>query len=354
MIMKKQFFLALAVAGALASCSNEEVLSTVEDMQPKPKAIGFNGFVNKSTRASSNNITTLQTPASEGGGFYVYGFMAPTNTTAETVTTIFDHVLVSYDNSSSWTYSGTRYWTEGNSYGFTAIYPNPASETSNYLTFTPTTTYKSDGTYDQGGEIKFNNSSANAEVDLIADFQNVASVVPTSQGIVNFTFNHYLSRIRFKFENGFSNNTIKVSGLSLGNMDSEATCNTATDISNVTWTKTESNTLFSKTFTFSSNNPIEVSGSNISVYNFAIPQTAKQHTASFTVELYTSGVHTGTYYFNNIQLPAINMQPGYSYQYIAKIDASNINGGNTLKPIEFGVISVNSWENFQDVNIWSN
>ena len=54
--MKKNLFLLGLAVAALTSCTNDEV---VEMQQPTQKAIGFETFVNKGTRA----ITTTDAPA---------------------------------------------------------------------------------------------------------------------------------------------------------------------------------------------------------------------------------------------------------------------------------------------------
>ena len=95
--MKKVFFLGIAAAAMLASCSNDETVKISQS-----GAIGFsNTFVNNGTRSISDpSSTTLNLQS-----FDVYGFTQNGQ--------IFDGTIVT-KSSGSWTYTPIQYWVEGN------------------------------------------------------------------------------------------------------------------------------------------------------------------------------------------------------------------------------------------------
>ena len=100
--MKKFLFLGIAATAMLASCTNDE---TVE-MNPQ-NAIGFETFVDKSTRATDILESTL-------GKFKVWAYQGTTAIlTGEEVT----------KSGSDCGYTNTQYWVKDQTYNFHAIAP---------------------------------------------------------------------------------------------------------------------------------------------------------------------------------------------------------------------------------------
>lgn len=135
----KKFFYLLTVIALLASCNQEEVLvETPEVGKDVPQLIGFETFVDKSSRAKGENSTALNDFYTT---FYVHGW----KTVGETTTKVFDNVPVNYvgnetdyadyaaewgvwgENSAGWYYQNLRYWDKmAGSYQFSAFTPAPA------------------------------------------------------------------------------------------------------------------------------------------------------------------------------------------------------------------------------------
>ena len=140
--MKKAIYL-LAATAFLASC-NQEVLIDTPDVEPTaPRAIGFETFADKATRADANNSTYLNDfyPT-----FNVYGW----KTVGNDVTCVFNNIPVEYFATDaqgkvvykeegqkpsdewnfaakSWYYENVRYWDKmASSYLFSAFTPTPA------------------------------------------------------------------------------------------------------------------------------------------------------------------------------------------------------------------------------------
>lgn len=94
--MKKQLSILVAAIAALASCNNEDPLST-QSAQSEGTPITFHSFVNKNTRNLTQDIT-----AQNLSSFKVYGFMR--NSRMQ----ILDNELVTR-NGTSWSYNNTQF-----------------------------------------------------------------------------------------------------------------------------------------------------------------------------------------------------------------------------------------------------
>ena len=113
--MKKLFISMLAVA-ALASCSQEDVI-----VADKGDLIGFNSFVENSTRAAAATDPSYSTSGVEGDGvaltkFNVYGAVNGVN--------IFNGNEVTKGTAgygSAWTCGAKQYWINGADYEFVAV-----------------------------------------------------------------------------------------------------------------------------------------------------------------------------------------------------------------------------------------
>ncbi len=133
--MKRLFILSAAVA-ALASCSNSEVITEVNEPQVPDKAIAFETFSSNATRAENSNASQVEGLNLHHGDFSVWGYknvqdtyvFGTEGTTSPDQST--EGVKVSYNEASSkWTYSPIRFWDKGaNSYEFYAC--APATETT--------------------------------------------------------------------------------------------------------------------------------------------------------------------------------------------------------------------------------
>ena len=140
--MKKAIYL-LAATAFLASC-NQEVLIDTPDVEPTtPRAIGFETFADKATRADANNSNALNDFYTT---FNVYGW----KTVGSEVTCVFNNIPVEYFTedkqgtvvykeadqkpttewatfATGWYYENIRYWDKmASSYLFSAFTPTPA------------------------------------------------------------------------------------------------------------------------------------------------------------------------------------------------------------------------------------
>lgn len=326
--MKKYLFLAVAATAMFASCSNDEV---VEMASQQPKAIAFdNAFVNNSTRAA---LTAGYNSSTLPADIEVYGSMANAEGTA---TWIFNDVKL--EKSTDWTYSPLQYWVSGNDYKFYALAPEGQAEVS-----------KDDAT----GTLTSWRFGNDGETDLLYAFVD-RSGNNYSEGVVEFTFNHLLSKVKFTMANGFASGqaTIKVKNIAINGITEAALYTVETG----KWTTSDAagfglnfgNIVETGTEAGAEAVAIAVGESKESNYErFLIPEINSAFEVTFTAELYTNDVLSATYDLKT-SLTDLNFEQGKSYNFVATLNEKNITGGDPedpnagLKPIEFSV-QVENW-----------
>ena len=175
--MKKIFFAAIALA-ALASCAKEEFVSV------NRQAISFGeAFVDNATRADYSDGQELTT-------FDVFGTVTGTAGTVN----IFAGIPVEGTVGGAWSYDQqyAQYWIPGADYNFAAVVDADGVGTS-----TATATY--------GMPTTLTSTAATTGVrnDLLYAEAHVEDAA-ADQGVVDFTFFHLLSKVRFTVTSMFS------------------------------------------------------------------------------------------------------------------------------------------------------
>ena len=333
--MKKNlFFVGIAAAAMLASCSNDE---TVE--MPQSKAISFNNaFVNNGTRSVVDPSFTK----ANLGSFAVYGFTQNGQ--------IFDgQTVASSDGGNTWTYTPPKYWIEGNTYTFAGI--------------APANTLVSDEMV-SGDKIhmtvNFTNDDGTTDLlyaapdQVTADENFLGNIQP-----VSMTFNHQLSKVKFSFVNNMGENyNIKVTNvkitdakktgtLTIGeeNVWSAQTGNTELDFGNVITEDDKDDNVAA----------IIANGKEGETYNerLMIPMNNTGiYTVTFSVELFDGAVSTHTYN-HEVTIQNVELKPNFSYDFKATLTAENITEPDdpTLQKIEFDVTDIEGWKNYQEETV---
>lgn len=312
--MKKFFIMGMAAMGlALTACNNDETVEVA-----KGNAIGFNTFVNNSTRATdftNDNFTS----------FKVWGLMND----GEKTGTPFVAVDVTKANG-AWSYGTPVYWEKGYAYSFVALAPNDA------YTFTAPTEIN------KWGSLTFANKTG--ETDLLYATQKQGTVEGnTCPAAVNMTFNHMLSRVRFQFENGMLDGSeLTVTDVKITDAYTNGTATLAEGLTNLTWA-TDATT---GELTFDNAEKVDIAkdAKCETGHKYMIPAT-KAYNVTFTVTRKHNGVTD--IYNHTVNLPETTMTQGLSYQFVAKFTANNIDPDNELCPIVF-TAQVKDWENFGD------
>lgn len=314
--MKKFFIMGMAAMGlALTACNNDETVEVA-----KGNAIGFNSFVNNSTRANdatNDNFTS----------FKVWGLMNK----GEKTGTPFVGVDVTKANG-TWSYGTPVYWEKGYAYSFVALAPNDA------YTFTAPTAINT------WGSLTFDNKTG--ETDLLYATQKQGAVEGnTCPNAVNMTFNHMLSRVRFQFKNGMDDGSkLTVTDVKITDAYTNGTATLAEDFNALTWTTetTTGNLAFddAETVGFAQN------ASCTTGHKYMIP-AVKGYKVTFTVTRAYNGVTDS--YNHTVTLPVTTMTQGLSYQFVAEFTSNNIDPDNELCPIVF-TAEVKDWKTFDDNN----
>ena len=346
--MKKSILmLGLAVA-AMTSCTNDEVL---EQNQSTQKAIGFETFVNKGTRAVEETTSDITK-------FYAYGYYNEGNSNKGEV--VFNGTTVSKTNakSSEWTYdldanvddNQVAYWTK-NVYQFAGYANGNEADALSYVTFANANSIPTLTITDY--EVSDNN-------DLVVGLTSVDNAASDkSSQKVSFTFKHLLSKVKFTVINNDNKYKMRItSPLTITGVNTKGTCTITKD--GASWTDAEE--------TVERNNfvPVAATAENtyIPIYNaqtnntdyrvnseeyFVLPQTLTDVVKfSITATFYDNNnqvvaVKTFTgetiVNYNNAQTPVsiAEWEPGYVYHY-------NISLPTAAKPIEFGTPTIGNWE----------
>lgn len=321
----------LAATAMLTSCSNDENV----DMPAQKNAIAFSTFVNKSTRATDIDNTNIS-------NFSVYGFIENASGV------IFNNEAVTGSGvgaGGNWTYDNTQYWTPSKNYYFTAIAPT----TEAAWTFAPLT----GNATGQGGTISLTNAGTQ---DLLYAYKTASTpaTITAAPAKVAFEFNHLLSRVKFNFTNamGNDNTKLKITSVKITDANTKASIDVVDfNMTSSTWTLANDNT--TTAFDFGAiAEAIANNGNKDTDHMYLIPQNQK-YTMEFVVEVYAGNVLVATYNHTGdkaVDVPAVDMKLGRSYVFKAELNGKNINPEEELYPIEFNVVTVNEWVDWDPNN----
>ena len=315
--MKKVFFIGLAAATMLASCSNDETI----EMAQNSKAIGFSSFVDKSTRVTDTDITNL-------GAIEVYGWRGDAQ--------IFNAQAVTVDATGNGTYSPLQYWEPGYTYAFEAIAPKSGDKGVEFVAAKT------------GGTVTFTSDAITDLVYAGVESKTTGATVSDDPGKVNFTFKHLLSRVKFTFKNTFPENAaakITVKDVKITNAYKKGAITPAA--ANAAWTVADADNTLQVVFSSEVvKDLVAGTGSAETSHMYLIPVAAPEYTVTFTVVLDQNGATTEYRHTATIKTA---MEKGMSYNFVASLNAGNVTP-NPLLPIEFSA-KVDSWGAWGDNGI---
>ena len=339
--MKKSILmLGLAVA-AMTSCTNDEVL---EQNQSTQKAIGFETFVNKGTRADIDERNPLKE-------FYVYGFYTGTPDV-----TVFENVAVLYEQNTKtskweWNVKEQKKW-DTQSYYFAAyadgqgtgtVESTDADKLSNG-NFTYNTTNST-------ADLIFTDYVVSSDLETQKDFIATVTHRDTRESFittdVDLTFGHMLSKVTFKFENTSPENLdMTVTDVKL-TVKNKATCTYSynASTSNVAWTAHANSDNFTSYALNGVTKQTRGTISDIVGTSYVIPHQTGA-VISFNVSYHDkSGTQIGKTESKELSLYPNQLiwQPANIYNYKIQLPASP-------QYIDFNVVKINGWTS-QDIPI---
>lgn len=335
--MKKLFVCALAV-GLFTACSQDETIS-----QQSPMQISFNGaFVENATRADV--ATDPSTTTTSITAFDVWGFMDTPNGV------IFESENVT-GTQGNFSYVNTQYWVANHDYYFAALAPMDSKNVTVDVD-------KSKGADKYGlGTVHFTITDGSEDLLYAATTRELKDEIDDSP--VKFVFNHLLSKVKFTFKNGFTNDNmkIKVTNIKMTVPVGPGTIN----LNQADWW-TENHWILERpesqftALAFGDAGEIiaaskeQESADERLIFPTSVKNTLEGGTSwdgysiTFTVELYNGEVLAGTYN-HTTALSGVDFKIGKAYDLIAELNATNIDpSGTELSPIVFDVQEVKKWE----------
>lgn len=321
--MRKSLLLLGVAVAALASCTQNEVLEVAEN-----RAIQFNTFVNNNTKA-----VTVDESASN---FYVIGKYKPT--AGGEWKDVFTNELG----------NTIHYWEISSSYEFGAYANGEAPIADTEVTFDA-----------DNKTMSFSNYIPNDANDLIVATAShaIATDLTTSNNIVNLTFKHMLSRVKFTFTTTDADAyTLKITDLVIGDATHKANGKYETTGDKITWTEVEKGG-----YAYDAAGEIDdvdIADKNInytvSSEKFVIPQENTNNLeVTFTATFSGLGQSEITKNFEatlGFTAPDPNngtadnaWTPGFIYNYTAEINGAMIDPDLQTQKIQFAV-SVDPWK----------
>ncbi len=198
--MKKELFCAL-IALSLTSCDKSD------DIQSLPKAIDFNSYTGVPTSRAKDKSKFMGGDAISVSAFKHYGDLNEQPFEPN----FFNNLPVTAEESSSlapleWTYDDTRFWPTSQNVSFVASHNHPITV--------------------ENGSVMLKDFSVKASATEQEDL--LWSGVPNKKatdGVVNFTFKHALSRIVFtaKLNQVYQNARLYVTGITVNNVVNKGT-----------------------------------------------------------------------------------------------------------------------------------
>lgn len=314
---------------ALAACTSEQTI-----VAPQNEAIGFDTFVDNSTRAT--DITTANI-----ADFGVYGTVTKGGNSA----LIFDNTKVAGTKDSGYTYSPAQYWIAAAKYDFLAFAPY----TNAKWAYTPT-----DAQVAKTGTFSFNNETAAADQDVVYAYKTKTTadkLDASNTQAVEFTFKHILSKVAFSFTNTFTdgNTTLSVYNVKINNTAKTGTMAIANGVDGA-WVGADNlvvpfgeqyDAVDDENDDAKKKSAALANGKELKLAHHYVIPAQRAYNITFSVDLYQAGVYLATY--NHTINTTIDFAKNGNYVLSVKLAPESIDPANPLFPIEFTVNEVEDW-----------
>ena len=340
--MKRYILIVAAAAIAAVSCSR------TYDVNPAGEGaeIGFGTWAENLTKARVQGSNTF----TNGDDFAVYGYKEVTSPASKT--TVFDDVVVSTTNGTTWTYTPTRFW-------------DPSTDSYTFFAVSPAAIGTAATVDAQTGEITSESITfaGNDNDILVADKKEVAKA--NYGETVPIVFNHVASLVDFKVDKdaNLGNAVLAITSFSISNIDKIGTFGVSDAYTSshpvVTWNCDNSDVANLGTYTNTSGvtsvatlpkNVANTAGAEFLINNLvAMPQEFRTSGNKQTVNIeYTitdeaSNVSTYTKSFDlklfddvddsdNEDTIIAGWEAGKHYTFIITIDANKIDFSASITP----------------------
>ena len=317
--MKKLLIIALAAIG-MAACTQDELV----EVKGGDAIVFDDAFLDNATRAAVDPSITTNTI----DGFNVWAFMDEVNGT------VFENEEVT-KSGDAWTYANTQYWTPNHTYYFAALAPvggNWALNTANANKL-------------GAGIVNFINADGGEDLLYAKQIVTTPADINAQPAAVKLEFEHLLSKVKFTFENGFTNENAK---LVVKDIKMTAPQGGSIDLAVANYAEGWNLNGTDATFAYGDLEAEIGMGKKAESANERLTVPAKadyKYTITFTVELYMGNQLAQT--FNETtELTGIALEMGKAYNFTANLNATNLG----LYPITFDVV-VDDWVEAGDVTV---
>ena len=213
--MKRYIFILAAFAITLASCSK---IYDATPVNTDPTPIGFGAWTEVLTKAARvPGTSTFTASGYQENDLAVYGYKHRASG-APTDVTVFDDVVVSTTNGTTWTYSPKRFWDTGyDSYIFYAVSPAAVGTEGTVDPQTGEITSASITFAGNNNDILVADKKTVLKTDTPVNFGNGS----VAYGAVNLVFNHIASLVDLKVKKSTDLNdaTVAVTAIALENIN---------------------------------------------------------------------------------------------------------------------------------------
>lgn len=343
--MKKILFSCIVGALTLTGCSSTDVV----DVSVQSNAIGFDGMLNKPTRAVDDGTVDGDLTSATLDNIYVYGYYTAPNQTGTPVR-VFDGTAVR-KSGVNWTYDNLRYWVPGAKYYFYAY--SCADIALNNIYGVPTL----DLVNDASRVLKFSGyiCDDHHNHDLIYAFnEGMIGKAPVSGGLANdkvsFNFKHILTKVNAQFTSDLdANYNVVISDVKIVNIRNQGNYNPKSN-NDYKWESVERNSNYASSLPASPEVSLPFSGSNVAckgtssvktTSKYVIPYNYQLGDVQLTFKIVVKDKNTGADVFTRSLSGSWspNWKSGYSYTYNIKITGTAAN----LEEIRFGDMNVDGW-----------
>ena len=327
--MKKLLFGVFAVL-AMIACNRDEVV----DVQQSSFITFGDSFVEVKTRAAADPSTTTTSISA----FDVWGFIG------EPSGTVFNKERVTKGENGVWSYQNLQYWTPEDKFYFHAVSP---VEDSNIVV--DTKEMSTEGL----GNIAFTNAYGTTDLLYATLPIETGNVFPYYDDKVTLKFMHLLSKIKFTFKNGFTNEntSLVVKNIKIVNAPAKGNIDVNKSRLDFVWNLTQGeftelafgDVNGGKPMPLYSAEKVEngVFDPECAFERLTIPaDNTRAYTIEFDLALYY-GDQLGMESHKEICLEDQAFEIGKNYNLVATINAENF-ADEALKAIEFDVV-VEKW-----------
>lgn len=233
-----------AAAIAMAACTNDNILTGIEDVEEQQTVIGFSSHSDMMLRGDATNKANLEfyhttfavygtKTDAEDNVQYIFGGKAETAAGAKDgVTCTYTPTVADQNATGEWKYTSPRIWDKKSAYDFVAYAPVAAANTLRFNYTTAGGEIKNNGTFKTssaytlvGGNAQATATTAEKRKGFTGDLDLMTSAVEevagSTGGTVNLVFKHILAKLNVTVAKSanIDGTTVKITSVAITGLD---------------------------------------------------------------------------------------------------------------------------------------